>query len=100
MPPPKRPEEDETALMALLELLGAEKLAMPGLERSTRPLGRGNAGDPKLRPGEAALKLRTGAGDGAVRKAGRDSVRGEEMLGVRGGLAKSEFPRKVEGRVT
>ena len=40
--PPNRPEEDdETALMPLRELEGAEKLATPGLMRSARPLGRG-----------------------------------------------------------
>ena len=40
--PPNLPEEDdETALMPLRELEGAEKLATPGLMRSARPLGRG-----------------------------------------------------------
>ena len=89
--------------MPLRELEGAEKLATPGLlERSTRPLGRGIDGALKLRPGEeeGALKLRLGVGEGAERKDGRERVRGAEMLGLDGGLLKTELPRKVEGRVT
>jgi hypothetical protein len=103
LPPPKRPEEDdETALMALRELDGPLKLATPGLERSARPLGRGSDGALKLRPDEeeGALKVRLGVGEGAERMDGRDRVRGEEMLGLAGGLLKIELPRKVEGRVT
>lgn len=69
-----------------------ELLATPGLlGRSARPLGRGWDG---------TLKLRLGEGDGEERSAGRDRVRGEEMLGLVGGLLKTELPRKVEGRVT
>jgi len=101
-PPPNRPEEDETAPIGLRELEGAEKLATPGLERSARPLGRGSDGALKLRPGdeEGELKLRLGEGKGAERTEGRDRVRGAEMLGLEGGLLKTELPRKVEGRVT
>jgi len=77
--------------MALRELEGAEKLATPGLERSARPLGRGCDG---------ALKLRLGDGEGAERTDGRERVRGAEMLGLVGGLLKTELPRKVDGRVT
>ncbi len=87
--PPKRPEEEDEELRTVREAEVLEELATPG--RSARPLGRGC---------EGMLKLRLGEGEGKERTDGRERVRGAEMLGLLGGLLRTELPRKVEGRVT